>query len=372
MIEFILYYFFIESLLPFTLLYLSYGVNFTTHMSSEIAFDNKRKNMLLNFKGGIYMSDFKFNMNKFVDGAEEASDHSVDKLPDVVEDTKPKRGRPKKQSSSVPAVVETSDKPLSFIQSNEPYSNAYIETNKQLDTAIQQLDALGAEITTNLVNVQNSKTLKGKYNYINDMTVTATSIINAKISAIREKNKTINDINNMELRRLKELKLDESNESDNQKMINLYDAFVNTPVGIGGGITQMAPSIGSMTVNGGVPDMNGNNQTVQSITLQQGNYEELEQQNWVNNLSPAENRMVLEAQGKIETVVFYDNATGNRWYEVVDKVTKQPVPNVEKPDNNSVFDLDINTRGGFAKDSNRNVTYPLIVLNGGDTSMLEY
>ena len=59
-------------------------------------------------------------------------------------------------------------------------------------------------------------------------------------------------------------------------------------------------------------------------------------------------------------------------YEVVDKVTKQPVPNVEKPDNNSVFDLDINTRGGFAKDSNRNVTYPLIVLNGGDTSMLEY
>ena len=126
-----------------------------------------------------------------------------------------------------------------------------------------------------------------------------------------------------------------------------------------------------MTVQGGVPDMNGNIQGIQSITLQ-GGYDDMEQQQWTNNLTPAENRMVLEAQGKIETVVFYDNATGNRWYEVVDKVTKQPVPNVEKPDNNTVFDLDINTRGGFAKDSNRNVTYPLIVLNGGDTSMLEY
>lgn len=316
------------------------------------------------------MSSFKFNMNKFVEGTEEASDHSVDKLPEIVEE-KPKRGRPRKQSSSLPAVVESSDKPLSFIQSNEPYANAYIETNKQLDTAIQQLDVLGAEITANLVNVQNSKTLKGKYNYINDMTVTATSIINAKIGAIREKNKTINDINTMELRRLKELKLDQSNETDNQKMINLYDAFVNTPVGVGGGLSSIAPSIGSMTVNGGVPDMNGNVQSIQSITLQ-GGYDEMEQQQWVNNLNPAENRMVLEAQGKIETVVFYDNATGNRWYEVVDKVTKQPVPNVEKPDNNSVFDLDINVRGGFAKDSNRNVTYPLIVLNGGDSSILEY
>lgn len=314
------------------------------------------------------MSEFKFNINKFVDGNSESSEHSVDILPDVVEE-KPKRGRPKK--SSVPAVQESSSRPLSFIESNEPYANAYVETNQQLDTAIQQLDVLGAKITANLLAVENSKTLKGKYNYITDMTATAANIINSKIGAIKEKNKTINDINNMELRRLKELKLDQSNETDNQKMINLYDAFVNTPVGVGGGFSQIAPSIGNMTVQGGVPDMNGNVQNIQSITLQNG-YDDMEQQQWVNNLNPAENRMVLEAQGKIETVVFYDNATGNRWYEVIDKVTKQPVPNVEKPDNNTVFDLDINTRGGFAKDSNRNVTYPLIVLNGGDTSMLEY
>lgn len=314
------------------------------------------------------MPDFKFNMNKFVKGSEDSAEHTVDQLPDVVED-KPKRGRPKK--SSVPAVAEKSDKPLTFLQSNEPYSNAYIETNQQLDTAIQQLDALGAKITANLLAVEQSKTLKGKYNYINDMTSTAANIINSKIGAIKEKNKTISDINNMELRRMKELKLDQANETDNQKMINLYDAFVNTPVGIGGGM-NIAPPISSMTINGGAPSPDGIMQTIQSVNLQQQGTDDIEQQQWLGQLSPAENRMLLDAQGKIETVVFYDESSGNRWYEVVDKQTRQPVPNVEKPSNDSVFDLDINVRGGFAKDVNRGVTYPLIVLNGGDKSMLEY
>jgi hypothetical protein len=202
------------------------------------------------------------------------------------------------------------------------------------------------------------------------MTATAASIISSKIGAIKEKNKTINDVNNMELRRLKELKLDQGAEDDNQKMMNLYDAFVNTPIGVGGG-ANIAPSIGALTVMGGVPDTNGNmSPQLQSISL--NNYDDAAQQQWANNLSPAENRMLLDAQGKIDTVVFYDNATGNRWFEVVDRATGEPVPNVEKPSNDTVFDLDINVRGGYAKDSNRNTTYRLIVLNGGDQSMLEY
>lgn len=328
--------------------------------------------MILKFiqEGGSIMS-VEFNIKKFITGSEESKEHTIENIPDVAVEEKKKRGRPKK-TTTVPVVVEQSDKPLSFIQSNEPYANAYIETNKQLDSAIQQLDILGAKITANLLQVEQSKTLKGKYNYINEMTATASNIISTKIGAIKEKNKTINDINNMELRRLKELKLNESDESDNQKMINLYDAFVNTPVGVGGGMSGMlAPSMAAMTINGGAPDMGGNNQAIQSITLQNGLQDDIEQQRWASQLSPAENRMILEAQGVMDTVVMYDNATGNRWFEVIDRNTGQPIPNVEKPDNSTIFELDINTRGGFAKDPNRKVTYPLIVLNG-DANILEY
>ena len=42
-----------------------------------------------------------------------------------------------------------------------------------------------------------------------------------------------------------------------------------------------------------------------------------DQQIWEANLSPSENRMVLDAKGLIDTVVMYDEATGNRWFELI-------------------------------------------------------
>ena len=62
----------------------------------------------------------------------------------------------------------------------------------------------------------------------------------------------------------------------------------------------------------------------------------------------------------------------NRWFEVLDKTTGQPMPNVEKPDDTYIYDLDINVNGGFAKDSNRNTTYPLIVVGGNNQNMSDY
>jgi hypothetical protein len=138
----------------------------------------------------------------------------------------------------------------------------------------------------------------------------------------------------------------------------LYDAFVNTPIGGGPGV--LGPSMQEIIAGGA----NGPSVPMMSI----GN----DQQAWEAGLNPAENRMLLEAKGAIETVVMYDSVTGNRWFEVVDKATRQPIPNVEKPDSSYIYDLDINIRGGFAKDGNRNTSYPLIVINGTDTSITEY
>ena len=93
---------------------------------------------------------------------------------------------------------------------------------------------------------------------------------------------------------------------------------------------------------------------------------------WQRGLDPAQNRMLLEAQGAIETVVVYDESSGNRYYSVVDKQTRQPVPNVETPDDSTIYDLDINIKGMYARDQNRNVTYPLMVINGPSASINQY
>lgn len=305
-----------------------------------------------------------FNINKFVKGRKEETSHSINVPNEIVESTNEtkKRAKRKKEDSNNSSIVQinpTSIIPqssMSYIQENIPYANAYNDTNKQLDDSIAQLNALGGELFAELQNIKASKTLKNKYGYINDMTATATSIITAKISAIKEKNKSINDANHLELARVKELKTTADQNDDNVRIANMYDAFINTPIGVGRSV--LGPSMQDIVIpNNNLSHYNlgGNDQAM-----------------WEQSLDPAQNRMVLEAKGTIETVVVYDETTGNRWFDVIDKATGNPVPNVEKPDSTYIYDLDINIRGGFAKDSNRNTVYPLIVVNNGDTSINNY
>ena len=305
------------------------------------------------------MSSLGFNADSFVKGSKDYKEYKLDNIPvaaEVVDKPKRKKKESKEGSTSIapPAPVQSS---VNLLQSDVSYMTAYQETNEQLDSAIKELNLLGGEIMNELVAVKSSKTLKNKYKYINDMTATVTNIISTKIGAIKEKNKTINDANNMDLRRMKELKIDSSQEDDTTRIANLYDAFINTPVG-NYGPNVLGPSLSEMTLAGGAPDMN---------RMSIGN----DQAAWEQSLDPAQNRMLLEAKGAIETVVYYDQSSGNRWFEVLDRNTRQPVPNVEKPDDSYIWELDINVNGGYAKDSNRNTTYPLIVVNG-QNSMSEY
>ena len=282
------------------------------------------------------------------------------------EPQKRKRGRPKKSESRTVANVKIEEPvpttSISYVQSNIPYINAYEETNRQLDAAIMQLDALNAEVVAQFATVKNSKTLKNKYNYINEYSQTISSIIGNKITAIKEKNKTINDVNNMELKRLKDLKNNASEEDDNMRIANMYDAFINTPVGVNR--PSLGPSMANVTMQAGT----GMNTYNSSITVAPGD----DQAMWESTLDPVQNRMLLEAKGLIETVVFYDESSGNRWFEVLDKNTRNPMPNVEKPTDAHIYDLDINIRGGYAKDPNINKSYPLIVVNNSDQSISKF
>ena len=301
--------------------------------------------------------DIGFNVASFVNGSDENKNLSVKQEVDVIETAPRKRKKDTTQveSGTIP-IPQTS---MSYIQENIPYQVAYNETNQQLDQAIQQLDMLGAEMMGDLQMVRASKTIKNKFGIVNDMTENAVGIINAKIAAIKEKNKTINDVNNLEIRRIKELKIQASEEDDNTRIANLYHAFVNFPAGQGPSV--LGPSMSDMMMGG-----------QESIGIPRASIGIDDTLAWQQNLSASQNRMLLEAQGKIETVVVYDESTGNRFYSVVDKATRMPVENVETPDPSSLYDLDINVRGLYAKDSNRNITYPLVVINNGNTSINQY
>ena len=310
----------------------------------------------------------EFNIKSFIKGTEEEKNHTLNlpsseqELENNTTTTTSKRGRKKKEETTAnqqQLAIPIPSSSMSYVQENIPYASAYIDTNKQLDDSIAQLDILSGELFSELQNVKNSKTLKNKYGYMNDMTSTMANLISTKISAIREKNKSINDANHLELSRIKELKTSANAEDDNTRIANLYDAFINTPVGVGPR-PSLAPSIQDMVMPQSSPS------DVSYFNIGGMN----DQQIWEANLSPSENRMVLDAKGLIDTVVMYDEATGNRWFEVIDKTTGQPMANVEKPDSTYIYELDINVRNGYAKDSNINKTYPLIVINSENNQNL--
>lgn len=277
----------------------------------------------------------------------------------VPEEPKKKRGRPRKKE---PVNIITDDdkqqEDLPFYQSNEPYLDSYRETTNMLNTSIAQIDLAQNQIRQDLDLIRSSKTLKRKYDYISMLTGSVCSLIGTKVTAIREINKSITDSHNLDIKRVKELKLNAAEVDDNKAVMDMYNAFISmpstTPM-----TAQFIPSGTDMTL---IEQSNNINAT-------QLGSSDVGFQNYMDNLSPVQNMMLLEGNSNIKTVVVYDPNTGNRWFDVVDISTGQSVPNTPKPDAMFLEDTTIDVRNKIARNINLDQVYPLIIL---DQTLNEY
>lgn len=278
---------------------------------------------------------------------------------------KPKRGRPKgsvnKKKLSDGSEIILADESQEFqeelpmYQSNISYKETYNETNGLLRNSIGQIDQLQNEVKSELDNVRLSKTLKKKYDYITMLSSTAANLINAKVSVIKEMNKVITDSHNLDLKRMKDLKVTENQVDDDKRIMDMYQAFVSTPIGSG---PALGPSSTDITL------MTGINNIVRA-DIGNDTYD-----NYSNNINPTQNMMRLEQNPDVKTVVVYDASTGRRWFDVMNVSTGESVPNVNKPDAMFLEDTTIDVRNGIARNTNLDLTYPLIVLN--NSNMTEY
>ena len=237
------------------------------------------------------------------------------------------------------------------------YARSYSETNALIRGAILQADELSAEIKSDIDAVRASKTLKNKYTYITNLTASAGSLLSTKIAAIKELNSTITQGHNLELNRLKTIKANEKDENDDMRMMDIYSAFVNTPIGTYN--PMGSPNIQDLTL--GVNNPGGN---VSGIEMVNPNYA-------VQALTPEQNRMRMEANPNIQTVVRYDQTTGQRMFDVIDKNTGVSVPNYPRPDNFLLEDTTIDVHTGIARNRNINTVWPLLVV-GSNKFIMEY
>ena len=286
----------------------------------------------------------------------------------IVDDGKKKRGRPRKgQASSTDlfsspshmvqageSFITTDDKrELSLMESTEPIEKKYAETNNILRSAIMQLDSSMAQVQEDIDYVRHAKTLRNKYQYLSLLQGSMGTMIANKISAARELNNTISKCNDFEMKRYKENKASASNVDDDQRVMEMYKAFVNTPVS-----SNPFPNVSQMAVSGS-PVM------ATALGNQDDNFT-----NYMNNMTPAQQTMYLEGNPNIQQVVVYNQETGARYFDVIDMTTGQSVPNAEKHDVMFLEDVTIDLKNKVARNVNIGETYPLVVI--GEPIMQEY
>lgn len=302
-------------------------------------------------KGGINLDFFKGNVT--------VTDPVVGEDADI-ESAPRKRGRPRKTEAEkmMKANAKEVDQALagdiSFANTNVPYAKSFEKTNAMLESSVYQIDTLSTEVHKELENVRNSKTLKGRYTYISDLTSTASALMSTKISAIREMNSVIQQSHKLDLDRIKALKVDQGAQSDEAQIQAMYNAYINTP--ISSGYNPLAFDTQSAMMMG-----DGSNNMIKATDVGvTSGYD-----SYVSNITPEQNRMLLENDPNIKTVVVYDQSNpNNRYFDVIDSRTGQSVPNYPRPDPIFLEETTINPMTGLARNVNIDATWPVVVIGG--------
>lgn len=257
-----------------------------------------------------------------------------------------KRGRPRKVETA--EVVENS---TNLMSSNQSYISTYDENMDQLKLIVGQADMVASQLKGMMDSIVSSKTMKNKYFNASNCGSAINSCLSTKLQAIKEMNKTIYDSHQLEAKRAQAVKAAEQAASADDKYIqDLYTAFVNTPIN-----QQMAPSspfnVQAANVIANPTYMPANN----PADGQQG------YQDFTQNLTPEQNRMILGDNPNIETVVVYNEYTGESRFDVIDTTTGMRVPNFPLPDPCMLDGIKINKITGIASNTNFNETWKLIL-----------
>lgn len=287
---------------------------------------------------------------------------SGDKVIEGVDTTEPeKKKRTRKSANPIADVVVANPEPdVPLCQTNKPYQDTYRDTNAMLSQSIAQIDSLSADVMAQIQSIRDSKTLKSKYTIFNGLVENGAALINTKISAIREINSSITKSHDLEMKRAKDImKIDSANKADSDKVtMDMYKAFISAPPTLNG--SQYAPPTSSL-ISAGSP--------YQSLALAPAGVTAADNfdagySQYINNMSPETNMMIMESNPNIKTVVRYDPTTGKRAFDVVDMQTGQSVPNTPKPAQMFLEDTILDTKNGIAKNNNLNTAYPIVITQG--------
>lgn len=267
----------------------------------------------------------------------------------IVKSTKKSGGKKKKKEESETVVGTVEDEPKTL--------QTYGYTSQLLGETLQQVDMVASEIKEELDVVRSSRTMKGKYTYLTNLTDNLATLLNTKANVIKEINNTITKSNELDYRREKDLRDSQAQQQgDDKYLMDLYHAFVANSNG--NTLEQMGPTpTQAILPDSGIVRSTNINQSNNGAPVDAG------YTNYLNNLTPEQNTMFYENDPNIKTVVVYDAATGEKHFQVMNIATGEVVPNVTVLDNRFMEDTTLDLKNRIAKNNNLRESFPIVVVN---------
>lgn len=281
---------------------------------------------------------------------------NVSPEPKKKETKRKRKSSSKKNDEIVRAKTTQSKETVSGTVEDAPTIYSYMETTNMLHDTLGQIDIVNRELMEEFETVKRSRTLKNKYNTINGLAENIGSLINNRISVIKEINATIGKSNDLDYKKSKDRNAAQAAIDDDQYIANLYKSFIQNPQmnPMQPQMPQIDPSIfGSSIVRadiGGTAPQPGANVDTSYL-------------NYLSNLSPEQNMMRYEDNPNVKQVVVYDAATGNRFFQVMDMSNGNVIPNVPTYDQMFLEDTTLDLQTGIAKNINLNETFPIVQIN---------
>lgn len=292
-------------------------------------------------------------------------------------ETAPKKrrgpGRPSQQYGLVPAntyteiVTEESGKKkaASFEKQVE---KKYGPQVAMIASIIAQSDQMLGEISEELDKYREKPSYGGRSRNLvmSNLQSTRIGALNAKISAVRELVMMRNKINDLTMQNRKmEIAAGMDEQNSDKAVMDAYYAIVNAsryglppinqplhPSSINTGVNLQGTPIATSTIGSPAPIVTADGVSApltesQAFTPQ--------------NLTPIQQRMVLEKNPNIKTVVVYNQSTGSKRFDIVDVSTGMSIPGVQRPAPFLLDDMKPDLRNGIASNSNTNMSFPLVI-----------
>lgn len=282
--------------------------------------------------------------------------HSVPITEPMGEEKKPVTRRKKKADVETGIIKASDSETLTGTVEDAPAIYSYNETNHLLHETLGQIDAINSELVKEFNAVRNNRTMKNKYMTLTNLSENIGSLISNRINTIKEINNCITKANDLDYKRYKDTMAMQSNMNDDKYIADVYQALIQNPMNQAPTFTaNVDPSlVGSGIIRATMPagtDMSAG-QVLDSGYL-----------NYISNLTPEQNLMRYENDPNVKQVMVFDEATGNRFFQMMNMATGEVIPNVPVYDESIAMDTNIDRDHGIAKNLNLRESFPLVIIN---------